>query len=190
MNDDEWDRWQAAYAQHARPIPPVLRRAMTDRTRARWGLRVVYLLSIAIAAPALLDLWRTRTPFEVVKSVVGLATLALLVVGARIAMRGTIGSPTEEPLALLAGLERRHAGRRRLIRIMPWLLGAMLVETVGITIAEMVRARAFDPGSALATVVACGAAIWLVRMSMKHTARIIDRELREAAEARRLMSEE
>lgn len=190
MSDDEWERWKAAYAQHARPIPPVLRRARTDRARAQWGMTFLYLLSIAIAAPVLLDLRVHHAAFDVAKSVIGLATLAMLVVGAGIAMRGTIGHSTDEPLALLDGLERRHAGRRRLIRIMPWLAGAMVVETVGFAVAEMVRARAFDLGSALATAVACGVTIWLVGATIKRTARLIDRELREAAEARRLMSEE
>jgi hypothetical protein len=190
MSDDEWERWKAVYAQHARPIPSVLGRARTDRARARGGLVVLYLLSIAIAAPVLLDLRETRSAFEVARSLVGLGMLALLVVGARLAMRGTIGRPTGEPLALLAGLERRHAGRQRLVRIMPWLTGVLVTETVGFAVAEMVRARSFDLASALATAAACGLTIWLVRFTIKRTSRLIDRELREAAEARRLMSEE
>jgi len=188
MSDDEWERWKAIYAERARPIPNVLRRARTDRARALGGMMFLYVIVILLALSAAAEVHRARSRLAGLPGWFSLATLGLLVVGAQIAMRGTIGR-RDEPVDLLAGLERRHAGRRRLLRFMPWATGFMVVGMVGGAAASMVAAGAFDLGDALTTVVACGVAVWLIWAVMRRTSRLIDRELAEAAEARRLLEE-
>jgi hypothetical protein len=189
MSDDEWERWRAVYARQDRPIPKVLKRARTDRARAIGGMMALYAITLAVAVPVVLDLRRAPAALGAVNDWIGLAGLGLLVVGAQLAMRGTIGHPAAEPAALLAGLERRHAGRRRLIRFMPWGAGFVVAGTIGASAAAMIAARAFDWGEALSTTLACAAAVWLVRVVIRRTRRIIEGELAEAAEARRLLDE-
>jgi hypothetical protein len=189
MNDHEWERWKTVYTRQARPIPTVLKRARTDRARALGGMIALYAITLVVALPVVRDLRRGPATLGAVNDWIGLAGLGLLAVGAQLAMRGTFGRSAPEPAALLAGLERRHAGRRRLIRFMPWGTGFIVAGTIGASAAAMIAARAFDWGEALSTALACAAAVWLVRAVIRRTRGIIDRELAEAAEARRLLEE-
>ncbi|HVV52652.1 MAG TPA: hypothetical protein VHO06_23525 [Polyangia bacterium] len=189
MSDDEWERWRAVYGRRTRPIPPVLKRARTDRARALGAMLALYAIGLAIAVPVALDFRRARTTLGAIDDWLGLGLLGLLVVGTQLAMRGTLGRPAAEPAALLAGLERRHAGRRRLLRFMPWATGLLVGGTIASAATAMIAARAFAAGEAVSTAVVCGVTVWLVRAVSRRTRKVIDRELAEAAEARRLLEE-
>jgi len=137
MNDDEWNRWATTYAREQRPMPPVLARARTDRRRAILGLTVGYGLAALLALPDVRELARAHSWVAIASSLFMLLFVLAIVVGAQVAMWGTIGRGSSAPLDLLADLERRHAGRRRLIRFMPWLLGVGVCGTIATAAADL-----------------------------------------------------
>ena len=170
-------------------MPPVLARAKTDRRRTLVAVTIGYALAAAVVLSDARSLLRTRTWPAVTSSVFTLVIVLAVIVGVHVAMWGTFGHGASAPLELLAELERRHAGRRRLLRFMPWITGFAVIAAVATTAAQMIAAGRFDPASAAGTLAAWGATVGLVWLSMKRVGRLIDRELREAAEARRLLSE-
>jgi hypothetical protein len=190
MSDEEWQHWQATYARGARPLPPVMKRARTDRRRALLGMAMIYVISAFLLAPAIRELARAHTAPALASPLFTFVFLAVLIGGAQVAMRGTLGRSGGAPLDLLADLERRHAGRRRLIRFMPWLMVFAVGGTVAVVAAPMIAAGHVDAGDALATIVACAVTIWFARRTMTRVGALIDRELHEAAEARRLLAED
>ncbi|HEY7376428.1 MAG TPA: hypothetical protein VIF57_29990 [Polyangia bacterium] len=189
MNDDEWNRWAATYAQEQRPMPPVLARARTDRGRAVLGATLVYGLAALLVLSDARHLLRSRSWPTVSSFAFTLVFAAVVIVGMHVAMWGTFGHGSGTPLDLLADLERRHAGRRRLLRFMPWLVGFAVLGTVASVAAEMIAAGRFDAGAAAGMLIVAGVAVGFVWLTMRRIGRLIDRELREAAEARRLLSE-
>ena len=54
----------------------------------------------------------------------------------------------------------------------------------------MLAARRFDPLSAVATLAICAATVGFVRLVVRRVSRLIERELRAAAEARRLLRDD
>jgi hypothetical protein len=178
------------YAQEQRPMPPVLARARTDRKRAILGLTAGYGIVALLALAEVHELSHAHTPGAIASSLFPLVAGLIIIAGVHMTMRGTFAAGARAPLDLLADLERRHAGRRRLIRLMPWLTGLAVAGTIAIAAAEMLAARHFDPWSAAATLASCGATVALVRFVIKRVGRLIERELRAAAEVRRLLSED
>jgi len=189
MNDEEWNRWAATYAREQRPMPPVLARARTDRRRAILGAAFVYALAAWVTLSDAGHLLRSRAWPTVLSFVFTLVFTAAVVAGMHVAMWGTFGHGSGAPLDLLADLERRHAGRRRLLRLLPWLTGFGLIGTVAAVAADMIAGGRFDPAAAAGVLAVGAVAAGFVWVTVKRIGRLIDRELREAAEARRLLSE-
>jgi hypothetical protein len=189
MTDEEWNRWAATYAREQRPVPPVLARARTDRRRAILGMAGVYVLAAGLALAAARELLHARTAADIASNLILLVLVVALAAGVGLAMRGAFGHAGGTPLELLADLERRHARRRRLIRFMPWLTGAAVAGTLATEVAQMAAAGRFDPASAAGTLATCAATVGFVWLIATRVGRLIERELRAAAEARRLLAE-
>jgi hypothetical protein len=190
MNDEEWNRWVSTYAQEQRPMPPVLARARTDRTRAILGVAIGYTIVAVLALAGAHELSHADSWAAIAGALFPIAGGLAIMVGMHVTMRGTFASAAGAPLDLLAELERRHAGRQRLIRIMPWMTGCLVAGTVAIAAAQMLAARRFDPLSAVATLAICAATVGFVRLVVRRVSRLIERELRAAAEARRLLRDD
>ena len=189
MTDEEWQRWTATYAKEERPIPPVMVRARTDRRRAFIGLTLVYAIAAMLALSELQSLRHAHTILALTSSLFTIVCVLILIVGLHVATWGIVGPTSSAPLALLADLERRHARRRRLLRLMPWMTGFVVCGTIGIEAASMIAAGRFDLSAAFGTLAVCGVTVALVWWTVKRVGNVIDRELREAAEARLLLTE-
>jgi hypothetical protein len=148
-----------------------------------------YVISLGLLAVSIVALAQAHTAIDAAPALLMMIFLAALVVGVQIAMRGTLGRPAAggTPLEMLAAQERRHAGRRRLIWMLPRFLGLLFVFAVGIEIASMIAARRFDLPGTLAVLAAFAVTAWFVRAVTTRVARIIERDRREAAEVRRLL---
>ena len=190
MSDAEWERFKATFKQGGKRMPSIVKRAESDRRRLILGFVGIYVLAglqIGFAIRALArarDLIGASAPMVVV-----IVTVAIVIMG-HVAMRGSFRDDGSAPLALLDGLERRHAGRRRMMRWMPWVTGAAVAGTVGTVAAAMIATRRFHAGLAASTAAACLATIALVWITNRRVGAKIDRELREATEARRLLTED
>ena len=189
MSDDEWQRWAVTYAKEVRPIPPVMRRARTDWKRALAGLTVVYLVAAFLVLAGLRELRGAHTIVAVASALFTMLCGPIVIVGLHVAMWGKFGRTGRAPIDLLADLQRRHAGRRRLIRFLPWLTGFAVCGTIAIQVMSMLAAGQLDLPPALATLAICAATIGLVWFAIRRTGKVIDSELRQAAEARRLLAE-
>jgi hypothetical protein len=188
MSDKEWEDWKAAYEREGRGVPTVLKRARTDRLRAFIGVGGVYAICAGLLVAAIGELRQATGALALVVPLLLIALVVVMIAGVSLAMRGTFGRGDGTPLALLAEMERRHAGRRRLIRFLPWITGASVASTIGVGVVATVAAG-FDAGGALATLAVCGVTVWCVWFVRRRVGRMIDRDLREAAEARRLLAE-
>jgi hypothetical protein len=171
-------------------MPPVLARARTDRKRAIVGFAVAYALAAFLALSSVRELSLARTWASIASSLFLLLFVLAVVIGVHVAMRGTFAAGTGAPLDLLADLERRHAGRRRLIRFLRWITGLGVGGVIATGAAEMVSAGGFDPWSAAGTLATCGATLAFVGFTTRRVGKLIERELRAAAEARRLLGDE
>jgi hypothetical protein len=189
MSDEEWQRWAATYAKEVRPIPPVIARARTDRKRAVIGLTLVYVIVALLVVSELHNLRHAPTLVAFASSLFAVISVVVLIVGLHVATWGILGRSGSAPLQLLSDLERRHAGRRRLIRFMPWVTGLLVCGTIGFEAASMIAAGRFDPLAAVGTLAICGLTVAFVSWTVKRVGNLIDRELRQAAEARRLLAE-
>ena len=114
----------------------------------------------------------------------GLLGALAIVVAVHVTMRGTFRGTGAAPLEALAALERRHAGRLRLMRVILWVG----VCAAAASVAPRVMTKGFTPlvVKQLALTVAAlvlWAFVWL-RLRPR-----INRDLREVAEARRLLGE-
>lgn len=190
MTDNhDWESWQQSYQAGGRPLPRVLKRAKSDRKRALIGMAIVYAIvagELYVAIPALL---RAHSVAEAAPGIVITIVMAFLVVGMNLAMRSTMGHSAKTPEALLAALERRHAGRRRLIRVTAWGTALAVAGTLASAALGTLHAGAFNPRAAAGTGLTCALVIAFVVFVTRHVRRVIDRELREAEEARRLLAE-
>jgi len=189
MNDEEWQRWAATYAREERPMPPVVARARTDRRRAAVGLTGMYALAALLVSSAVSELRQAETAAAQASPLFVIGFVLVLIGAVHGATWGMLGRAGATPPALLADLERRHAGRRRLMGLMPWFTALAVGGTIAVEVASMYAARRFDLGSALGTLATCAATVAFVWWTTRRVGRLIDRELREAAEARRLLSE-
>jgi len=189
MSDAEWDRLRATFREGGRPMPNIVKRAATDRRRMLLGFAGIYALAgleLAFALPALA---RAKSSVEAAApTVVVLGSLAVVAV-AHASMRGGFRADGVTPVALLDALATRHAGRRRLMRAMPWLTAAVVVGTIGSAAWAMIAAGRFEPVVAALTAAVSAATVALVWGVIRREGATIDRELREAAEARRLLEE-
>lgn len=181
MSDEEWERWKETFRRAGRGEPPaVVRRAMSDRRRAIFGITVFYLPCAAGLLHGLLQLREVRGVVEVGSLVIEAGILLILGVGAPLATRGTWGGVDSAPvLERIAALERRHAGRRRLMRLVVWAMAFTIVGNLVLF--------ALTAGYGRLAVCAFSVAFaWLV---LGRTNRLIERDVREAAEVRELLAE-
>jgi hypothetical protein len=190
MSDDEWQSWAETYAREARPAPPIVGRALTDRRRAIIGIALVYVMGAALIAAGIENIRQARTTVALASPLFTIAFVLILMACVHAVMRGAFGMTGGTPLQLLEDMERRHAARRRLARLLPGLTGLGAAGAIGADAATMIAARRFDLPSALETLAACAVTVGFVWLTVKRIGRLIDRELREAAEARRLLTED
>lgn len=93
-------------------------------------------------------------------------------------------------MELLEAMERRHAGRRRLMRFMPWGTAYLVMGTLALSVAESFQIGHVSVAVLVAATGASALTVAIVWWVIRTVSRSIDRELREAAEARKLLSEE
>jgi hypothetical protein len=72
---------------------------------------------------------------------------------------------------------------------MPWPTGFIVCGTIGFEAASMIVAGRFELSAAFGTLAVCGVTVGLVWWTVKRVGKVIDRELRQAAEGRRLLTE-
>ncbi len=190
MSDEEWQRWMATYAKEGRPIPPVMGRARTDRQRALIGLTGVYALGGTAILAELSELRQHHTTAALASSLFTALCVLIIIVGVHVTTWGILGRSGGAPLDLLADLEGRHARRRRLARLLPWITGLVVGGTVAIQVMSMLTTGRFDLPATLETVATSATTIALVWFVKKRVGAVIDRELRQSAEARRLLAED
>jgi hypothetical protein len=190
MSDAEWDRLKATFQKGGREMPAIVKRAEGDRRREIIGFVGFYAIIASLVGPAVAGLWHARTAIQIASAAQTLLLSGAMVIVAHVAMRGTLGAAEGTPLALLDALEWRHAGRRRLARALPWLTGACLAGTIALAAARMIAAGHFDPGAAAITAVVCLATAALLGVTLDRLGKKIDRDLREVAEARKLLADD
>jgi hypothetical protein len=190
MSDEEWQRWMATYAKEGRPIPPVMGRARTDRRRALIGVTGVYALGGLLVLLELPELRHAHTIGAFASWLLAPLCVLIIIVGLHAATWGILGQSGGAPLDLMTDLELRHARRRRLIRLLPWLTGLCVSATIAEAVISMVAAGRFDLPAALAALGACAATAGIVWLTMRRVGKVIDRELRQSAEARRLLTDD
>lgn len=171
-------------------MPNIVKKAAGDRRRVILGFLGIYAIAGAEVAFAVGGLRQARTALDVAPPIVVILIATAVVVAAHASMRGAWADLGTSPQALLDTLERRHAARRRMGRLLPWITGAAIAATLAVSAAVMIAARRFDAGLA-ATAAGAGALTavfvgWVVRRERRK----IDRDLGEIAEARRLLSED
>ena len=185
MGDTEWERWQSSWKTENRPMPEVLRRAKSDRLRAIVGTVIFCAILLVEIAVAVTGLRGDASPGGVAAAVLILASSAGLGVGFFVAMRGSWAKSSGSPLELLAGLERRHLARRRLMLVVLVCTAVIVTGVLALAVLSMVR-----HGSAMELVGPVGASLFTVAFTWLVTSRVsrvIDRELAQVKEARALM---
>lgn len=188
MSDQEWERWKATFQKGERPMPDVVKRvigrARRDRTSALVGLGALYVILAATMGSRVPALRHASTPAEVADFVAGLLGAVAIVVAVHVTMRGTFRGTGAAPLEALAALERRHAGRLRLMRVIPWI--GVCGAAAGVAPRVMTEGfthRVVEPLALTVAALVLWAFVWL-RMRPR-----IDRDLRDVGEARRLLGE-
>jgi hypothetical protein len=186
MSDQEWERWKATYEKGGGPMPDVVRKARTDRRRFLLGMLLLYLLSTVQVLVQIPHLRRARTVLERGDPVLVIATLALIVASAHVAMRGAFGRAADRPVDLLDAMAKRHAGRLRLARAVPWIMALIVGATVALFIARAVthQVDVIEGAAGLVFQVAIAAFVVLV---MRRFRRDIELEIGESEAARRLL---
>jgi hypothetical protein len=188
MSDHDWDTWKTLWKEGGRPMPEIVTRARTDRQRAMMGMAMAYVIVAAELTSVVVMVRHARTLLDYGAPVVITSTCAFILVGMHAAMRGTWEAFGATPEALLGALERRHKGRLRLCRILPWATSYVVIGTLGLVVAESVARGHHSLLVALFTTAVClgtvGFAVWVIR----RTRRGVERDLREVAEARKLLA--
>ncbi len=169
-------------------MPAVVRRAWTDRRRAKLGMSFFYGIFGVVGLAQVPYFLHPRPANEYVGLFVVDTALFALAARMHAALRGTWGELAQTPREALAAMERRHAGRLRLGRFMPWGVAYLLAGVVCASMADageghLTSARAVGVVLALS---ASGASSWLAHRWVKAK---IDRDLREVKEARRMLGE-
>lgn len=189
MNDEEWQKWAATYAKETQPLPPIVKRVLSDRKRGLIGLTLVYLISALLIVLEIPELQNAHTTTALMSPLLAMVLVLVLAVGVHGLTWGAFRRTGVTPLRALSDLERRHAARRRLMRFLPWITAFGVLGTMGIEAASMTAARHFDLWSAVGTIAICGVTVGLVSLTVKRVGKVIDRDLRQTAEARRLLTE-
>lgn len=133
------------------------------------------------------ELRQASTPADVAGVVLALLGTAAILVAVHVTMRGTFrATGAATPLEALAQLERRHAGRLRLVRVLPWFAAFGLAGKVAqAAMSEGFTTRVVEWIAGDVALLVVYFAVF-VRLWLRPR---IDWDLREAAEARRLLGE-
>ncbi|MCL2448725.1 MAG: hypothetical protein FWD17_07255 [Polyangiaceae bacterium] len=150
-----------------------MRRARADGLRARWGLGALYLLGALALLWQFWVLQHAGTALERARAVVACVAVGVLVGAASAAMQGTWSAQGDAPFDLLAALERRNAGRQRLLVVLRWCVGPFSVAEVALG----------------ARVWTTALAIGLVVVFDRRARALFDRDRRELVEARSILSD-
>jgi hypothetical protein len=185
MSDQEWERWKTTFQKGERPMPAIVKRARSDRRRQLLGLSGMYVIAAGSVATQIPALRHARTLTEYAEPIVGMLLLAAFLVAVHLTMRGTFGQHGAAPLEALAALERRHRARMRIMKMVPWVFAFV----VAVSLAMAAMTDGFTPQmieqlAAAALFVAGVVAFVYPRLRAR-----LEREVREAAEARRLLGE-
>ena len=189
MSDVEWDRLRATFQTERRAMPSVLGKARTDRKRALMGLVLLYAVSTPIAIVMLLQLRHAVTLADFAAPLFVLSIVAIILVGVHFALRGTLAEGALTPGALLDELERRHAGRRKLLSALRWVGAYVLSGIVVAAVHGWMAAKRVDAPTVMALIVILAFAIPTHLVLERWALGRIARDFQEVAEARRLMSE-
>lgn len=189
MSDEEWERWSRTWAAGGKPMPRVLRRAGSDRRRMFIGLAIFIVIAAFQVFGAARVVASDAPPIDKAGAALVAVVLTGLGIGTAVAMRDGFGRSGSGPLDLLADMERRHRGRRRLKRV----LYAGTVLLCGGTIAGaawrvvVLGAAGATMLPALASTALTVAVVWIVTRRVE---KVITRELAEAEEVRRMLQED
>jgi hypothetical protein len=170
-------------------MPNVLKRARTDRFRAITGTAVVYTIAAIEIAVQMVFLRRAHTAFDYFVPFLVCSSMIMVIASLHWAMRRTWGASGGTPAELLTALERRHAGRRKLMRLMPWVTGYVVSGTMAGFLGQSIRTSVLDLRVAGMVLAVCGVTAGFTWLVIRRVGRVVERELREVAEARKLLSE-
>jgi hypothetical protein len=187
MSDQEWERWKATFEKGGGPMPDVVKRARTDRKRFLLGLLGLYLLSGAQIAVHIPALRHAHTVLEGGDHAIVIATVALVIASAHVAMRGAFAGAGEGPADLLAAMDRRNAGRLRLVRAIPWIMAFTVGASAAIFIARAMTHQVEVAGEIAGLVIQAAVVVFVV-LVVRRFRSYLDGELRASAEARRLLA--
>ena len=182
MSDEEWERWRAAFQKGGRVMPDVVRRARNDGLRARWAMVATY----AVTATAfLLQLWALAhkdRPLDRATAALACVVIGVVVGAGATAMQGTWSARGDAPLDALAALDRRNAGRQRVVVVMRWCVGLFCAAAIGLHFA-------LGSGEPLSKLAQLALPIVLMVLVDRRARWRFERDRREIAEARRLLAE-
>ena len=190
MNDPEWEKLKTTFQQGGRPMPAIVAKERTNRKLAIVGMSLVYVIFVPVTWSLVGELRKAQSRLDVLMALVVAAMMMAILIGMHVSMRGTFGNPGAAPLAQLDALEKRHRGRLRLARFIPWCVGSFVVAIVAITIADDIAKGHFNRADVVAL---AGMAVisivpsWLVLAFVRK--RVL-RDLAEITEARRLLNDE
>lgn len=190
MSDDEWDRLRETFQKEQRAMPGVLTKARADRKRALIGLVVLYAMLAPIAVLMLVQLRHAVAIADFAAPLFVLSIVAIILMGVHRALGGTLAEGALTPGQLLDGLERRHAGRRKLLRVMRWVGAYVLSGIIVAGVHGWIASGRVDAPTAIAVVVILAFAISTHLFLERWASGRIARDLQEVAEARRLMAED
>jgi hypothetical protein len=189
MSSQEWERWKATYEKGGGSMPNVIKRAKTDRMRFLLGMLGLHVLSALQVLAQIPRLRRAHSALEHADPAIIIATTALILASAHIAMRGTLERTGERPVDLIAAMERRNAGRLLLVRAMPWIMAFTIASSLAVFVARAVTHQV-DVADESAGLVLQGAGVAFVLLVLRRFRRDIGRDMLESAEARRLLASE
>lgn len=180
MSDKEWERLKETFRKAGSGAPPrVAKRALTDRRRAILGMIVLYMLCGANLVGEWAHVSNSGGVARLGPFALTVIIVLVLGIGAPLAMRGTWGVDSASVVERISALERRHAGRRKLARLAAW--------AVAVSVAGSLALSALD--GRWMRLVACGVSVGFAWLVLARIHRVIERDLREADQARDLLRE-
>ena len=190
MSDDEWTRLRGTFQKEQLAMPSVLTRARNDRKRVFVGRLLVYLMLLPVALLQVPPLRRAVTLADFGAPLFIISMVAIILICVHVALRGTLAEGRLTPLELLNELEKRHAGRRKLLRFLPWIGAYVLSGMIVAAVHGWVAAGRVDVPTIILLVVilayAIGTHIFLDRWARGR----ITRDVKAVAEARRLLADD
>lgn len=166
-------------------MPDVVRRARNDARRARWAMAASYAVFVAAILFELWMLAHKDRPLDRAGIALACAFAGALMGAASAAMQGTWSAQGDAPLDALAALERRNAGRQRVLVVMRWCVAVFIVASIALYVA---LGRGV-PGEPLSKLARLGVPVVLMVLVDRRARARFERDRRESAEARKLLAE-